>query len=179
MAKAKYAACLSHRAHAQSVVGITEKQEAGLRLGRAKGTNHRTGYKHREESKRKASLSHKRFCAQNPDRVAARGTKIRAEKHYRWNGGITALNKSLRAMTENRRWMDSIKERDGFRCARCGSRDKIESHHIKYLRELIAELGIESRDDARKHAGRLWDLSNGETLCEVCHYAEHGRRLAT
>ena len=169
---------MSHRAEAQKVIGITDRQQVGLMRGRVKGTNHRKGYQHRPESKRRASESHKRFCAENPDRIAARGAKVRGENHYKWNGGSSKLNTSIRQMTENRRWMDGVKERDGGCCVRCGSNEKIESHHIKPLAELIAELGIKSREDARKHAARLWDLSNGETLCEAHHYVEHGRRIA-
>jgi 5-methylcytosine-specific restriction endonuclease McrA len=100
----------------------------------------------------------------------------RAEKHYLWKGGITKLNKSIRQMTENRRWMDTVKERDG-RCIRCGSTSDLESHHKRSLADLMADLAIKNRDDARKHAAILWDLENGETLCEPCHYQEHGRTL--
>lgn len=176
MARSRYAACMACRSEAQKVAGTTERQHDGLSRGRVKGTNHRDGYRHREESKAKISRSHKDWCAANPDRVAARGAKVQGEKHYRWNGGSSKLNTSIRQMTENRRWMDAVKARDG-ECVRCGCDDNLESHHKKGLAELIAELGILSRDDARKHAAVLWDLENGETLCGPCHYAEHGRTL--
>lgn len=179
MAQTRYAACMAHRAMAQSVVGVTERQREGLAKGSVKGTNHRRGYKHRDESKRKTVEANRKFWANNPDARAARGEKMRAEKHYRWNGGSSKLNNSIRLMTENRKWMDAVKARDGYCCVRCGTSDgKMESHHIKSLAELIAELGIKSRDDARAHSDKIWNLDNGETLCERCHYAAHGRRLA-
>lgn len=174
MARSRYAACKPCRSEAQKVAGITDEQQAGLARGRVKGDNRRTGYQHREDSKHKTSQSHKEWCANNPDRVAARGAKLRGDNHYRWNGGSSRLNASIRQMTENRRWMDAVKARDG-QCVRCGCTDNLESHHKKGLAELLAELGIQSRDDARKHAATLWDLENGETLCAPCHYAEHGR----
>lgn len=177
MAKVRYAACMACRSESQKVAGITERQQSGLRLGREKGTNHRTGYTHREESKRKASESHKRFNAKNPEFAATRGAKIRAENHYRWKGGASKLNTSIRQMHENRKWMDAVKARDG-QCLRCGSNDHLEAHHVRPLSEIMEALGIRARDDARKHAAILWDLSNGETLCEPCHYAEHGRKRA-
>lgn len=177
LARVRYVACMAHRSEAQKVVGVTDRQQAGLSLGRGKGTNHRAGYQHRLESRAKASESHKRFCAEHPDRVADRAEKTRGERHYRWKGGTSRLNTSIRQMTENRRWMDAIKRRDGC-CVRCGSVQRLESHHLKPLAELIEGLGIKNRDDARKHAAILWDFSNGETLCESCHYAEHGRRAA-
>lgn len=177
LAKVRYAACMAHRSEAQRIAGVTDAQHAALKLGRPKGTNHRNGYKHREESKRKASASHKAFNIANPDFAAKRGAKTRGDLNVKWKGGSSKLNTSIRQMTENRRWMDAVKERDGC-CVRCGSIERLESHHIVGLAELVERLDIQSRDDARRHAAVLFDLSNGETLCEECHYAEHGRKLA-
>lgn len=174
MARTRYAACMAHRSEAQKVAGITGRQHDGLKRGRVKGTNHRIGYRHREESKRKTADTHRRFWAENPDKLAARGEKLRGEQHYCWKGGVSKLNESIRRMTENRRWMEAVKARDG-KCIRCGSISALEAHHIKPLADLVTELGVTSRDDARKHAVAIWDLSNGETLCGDCHYAEHGR----
>lgn len=174
LAKVRHVACMAHRAVAQKLSGITPSQHAGLSLGRQKGTNHRAGYRHRPESKAKASATHKVFWAANHDLAIARGQKIRGEAHYRWKGGISRLNQSIRRMTENRKWMDAVKARDGA-CLRCGSTRCLESHHRVGLATLIERLGIRSRDDARKNSAALWDLENGETLCRQCHYAEHGR----
>jgi 5-methylcytosine-specific restriction endonuclease McrA len=174
LAKVRHVACMEHRALAQSISGVTEAQAAGLSRGRQKGTNHRTGYRHREESRLKASESHKKFCAENPDRVLARSLKLRGENHYRWAGGVSKLNLSIRRMTENRRWMDAVKARDG-KCLRCGTTEGLESHHKTPLSDIMSSLGIKSREDARRHAATLWDLENGETLCMACHDDEHGR----
>src|SRR5689334_8304987 len=110
LAKVRHVACMEHRALAQKISGITPAQKAGLALGSVKGTNYRVGYKHKVESRKKASESHKRWCAANPDAVKARGAKNRAENHYRWNGGSSRLNTSVRQMNENRIWMDAVKE---------------------------------------------------------------------
>lgn len=176
MARARYAACMACRSEAQKVAGITNRQLDGLSKGRVKGENRRRGYKHRDESKQKTAEANRQFWRENPDKLAARGAKLRGEQHYLWKGGISKLNTSIRQMTENRRWMDAVKARDG-KCVRCGCADNLESHHKKSLAELIAELSIQSRDDARKHAAALWGLENGEALCGPCHYAEHGRML--
>lgn len=177
LAKVRHVACFEHRAKAQSISGVTPAQQAGLSLGREKGTNHRTGYRHTPEAKKKASASHLKWCAENPDKVNARAEKLRGEQHYRWNGGVSKLNLSIRQMNENRKWMEAVKDRDGRKCVRCGSGECLESHHKKELAVLIQEHGITSRDDARNIA-ELWDISNGETLCERCHYSEHGRIYA-
>lgn len=166
---------MAHRAEAQKLSGITEAQQAGLSKGRAKGTNHRAGYAHRAESKSKTAAANRAFWAANPDLLALRGAKVRGEAHYAWKGGSSRLNTSIRQMTENRRWMDAVKARDGC-CTRCGSGELLEAHHKTELAALIERLGIRSRDDARKHAAILWDLANGVTLCQSCHYEEHGRK---
>lgn len=176
MATARYAACMACRSDAQKVAGITNKQHAGLRLGRPKGTNHRTGYKHRADSKQKTAASNRAYWLAHPDKAVERGAKNRAGRHYKWKGGASKLNLSIRQMTENRKWMDAVKARDGG-CVRCGSSENLESHHKTALAELVERFGIRSRDDARRHAAALWDLNNGETLCIPCHDKEHGRAI--
>lgn len=172
LTRVRHVACMTHRGRAQALSGITPAQRSALSLGRVKGTNHRAGYRHREESKAKTSASNKAYWAENPERAIARGRP--GDKHYRWKGGISKLNCSIRQMTENRRWMESVKVRDGA-CCRCGSKEDLEAHHKEGLAVLIERLGIMSRDDARVHGAVLWDKNNGETLCRRCHYEEHGR----
>jgi len=169
----RHVACLRHRAEAQRRSGITIAQQQALALGREKGTNHRTGYRHKASSKRKASRSHKLWCRAHPDLVAARGAKTRGELHYNWKGGSTRLNVSIRRMTEHRKWMDAVRVRDGH-CA-CGSVRDLESHHIVPLATLVARYGVKNREDARACAA-LWELSNGVTKCQRCHYRIHRRR---
>ena len=179
LARVRYVACLAHRAEAQRISGITGGQRSGLSLGRAKGTNHRRGYRHSDETRAKIAATNQRFFALNPQCAIARGAKTRGAAHYNWSGGVSNLNLSIRQMRENRRWMDAVKARDG-RCVRCGLAEGIglEAHHRVPLSELIERLGIRNRDDARRHAGELWSLDNGETLCVSCHFREHGREYA-
>ena len=177
LAKVRHVACMEHRAEAQRREGLTAKQIAALALGRQPGDNGLTGIPKSEASKRKRSVSQARWCRENPAGLTARGAKIRGEAHYRWNGGISKLNLSIRQMTENRKWMAAVKARDGL-CVECGSTDQLEAHHVIPMAELLASLKVQSRDDARRHAGALWDTSNGRTLCGRCHYKHHGRRYA-
>lgn len=172
--RSRYVACMEHRNEAQSNAKLTDSQIAALALGRKPGTNNRIGYVHSEESKRKISESHKAWCAANPDKVKSRSEKVRGENHYNWKGGCTRLNVAIRRLTENRNWMDAVKERDG-RCLVCGSVENLESHHIVPLSVLISVHGITSRDEARD-CKALWELSNGMTVCARCHYKIHGRR---
>lgn len=174
LARARYSACVGCRAKAQSVAGVTDAQAEGLSRGRVKGTNRRQGYRHREETKAQTAAANRAFWSAHPELAIARGAKTRGEAHYRWNGGSSRLNTSIRQMHENRRWMDAVKARDGC-CCRCGGTERLESHHRITLAEIIDTLGIKSRDDARRNADTLWDLNNGETLCRPCHDTEHGR----
>ena len=176
LACVRHVACMQHRAEAQKRSGITPAQVAGLSQGRRKGTNNGTGYRHRAESRLKASESHKAWCEANPDMVAARGEKTRGEAHYKWAGGVSNLAQSIRRMTEYRRWADAIRERDGC-CVQCGATDGLDSHHKRPFSDLLRKNSISSRDDARKCAA-LWDISNGETLCQEHHYEAHGRNYA-
>ena len=174
LAKVRHVACMEHRNEAQANAGLTEAQRAALAMGRRPGTNNRTGYKHREESKRKASASHKVWCEANPDKVKARGEKVRGANHYNWKGGAARVSTAIRQMTENRRWMDAVVRRDGA-CLLCGSDTDLEAHHNKPFAEIVFENGITSCEQARQCAV-LWDLSNGVTLCERCHCKHHGRK---
>lgn len=172
--RVRFVACMKHRNEAQAKMGLTGAQLTALSLGRRPGTNNRTGYKHREESKRKASKSHKAWCAANPDKVKARGKKLRGELNHNWKGGCSRLNVAIRGLTENRKWMNSVVWRDG-QCLICGATTDLEAHHSKPMAEIISENGITTREQARQCTA-LWDLSNGETLCERCHCNHHGRK---
>ena len=144
-----------------------------LRLGREKGTNHLEGIPKSPESNDKRSLAHKKWCEENPGKVKARSKKTRGLKHYNWKGGSSKLQVAIRRMTEHRKWMDAVKERDKA-CVKCGSTNRLESHHKRPFAEIIVFNKIKNREDAR-NTPELWDIENGITLCEQCHYKVHGR----
>jgi 5-methylcytosine-specific restriction endonuclease McrA len=54
------------------------------------------------------------------------------------------------------------KRRDGFKCVKCGSRNKLECHHVKPVRE---------RPDL------AFELDNLQTLCRDCHAVETEKEL--
>jgi len=173
LARVRYVACMEHRNAAQANAGLTDAQLAALALGRRPGTNNRTGYKHKDESKLKVSKANARWCAENPDKVRARGEKTRGLNHYNWKGGSSRLNTTIRRMTEHRKWMDAIVWRDG-KCMVCGAQVDLEAHHKTPLAEIVAMYQIKTQQQARECAA-LWDIENGITLCQECHCKEHGR----
>ena len=146
-----------------------------LEKGRGiKGVNHLNGIPKSPESNIKRSISHKKFWSEHPDKALERGKKIQGSKHYKWNGGISRLNTAVRNLNENRNWQNAIKARDK-KCVVCGSIDNLESHHIIPLKMLLIKYNIHTAEEARNCA-ELWDLSNGITLCQKCHYKVHGRK---
>ena len=55
---------------------------------------------------------------------------------------------------ELRVWRKNVLERDGHQCQQCGSKKRLEAHHIKSWKDHILE---------------RFDVSNGLTLCKRCH----------
>lgn len=144
-----------------------------LELGRQKGMN-KKGHTNTPEEKAKRSKTLKQFYADNPEVAQERGKKLRAELHYKWKGGASKLNKSIRTMTENRKWMEAVKKRDG-ECLFCCSTDELEADHIKPLADILTEYEITDREQARE-CELLWDINNGRTLCKRCHCEKDNRR---
>lgn len=104
-----------------------------------------------EKSKIKISESHK------------------GEKAYQWKGGISKLDKLIRKMPEYISWRKAVFEKDNFTCQECGkNKCYIEAHHLKQFKILLEIYAIKNIEDARK-CKELWEVSNGETLCEDCH----------
>ena len=176
LAKVRYVACYQHREQAKKIYPVTEAQKAALELGREKGTNHLDGIPKSKKQRQKMKKIMAEWCAANKDKVLQRAKKTRGENHYQWKGGVAVLNQSIRRMTENRKWMQAVKDRDG-KCIVCGSTSELEADHIKPLAEIIAEHGVQNRNDARA-CKELWDISNGQTLCAKCHCKKDNRQYS-
>lgn len=58
-----------------------------------------------------------------------------------------------------RRWVSAVLNRDEGKCRRCGrSNVQLHAHHVRPWRD---------------HPELRFDVTNGETLCYDCHWAEH------
>lgn len=62
-----------------------------------------------------------------------------------------------------RTWRRNVLERDGHKCAECGSEERLEVHHIAHWAD-FPEARIE--------------VDNGTTLCNECHAGEHEGSVA-
>lgn len=61
-------------------------------------------------------------------------------------------------IAKDKEWSISVQERDGYKCVECGSRFKLQAHHIQ----------PKSKYPELRH-----DLNNGITLCILCHAEKH------
>jgi 5-methylcytosine-specific restriction endonuclease McrA len=79
--------------------------------------------------------------------------------HWNWQGGLSSKNQRNRNSLEYKTWRDSIFHRDNYRCVMCESQgNKLVAHHV---------LNWSNNEMFR------FNVDNGITLCESCHYFTH------
>lgn len=83
---------------------------------------------------------------------------LRGQNHPFWKGGNKDEFNRIRESDEYKAWRKSVFIRDGFKCVTCGAGGQIQADHIKQF-ALFLELRFE--------------LSNGRTLCLICHRLSH------
>lgn len=128
-----------------------------------KGTNGNYRYRCKEcknKARRTGVISSTRFQVGH-----ALGKRFEAG-HTPWYKvkGLPAPSKGKgRSVTKNsvktKDWTVAVKERDGWKCVKCGSKDRLSAHHI-----------IPWKIDETKR----FDVSNGIALCNSCHGKEEG-----
>ncbi len=82
--------------------------------------------------------------------------ELLGDKNPNWKGGITPINKVIRASIPYKQWRTQVFERDNYTCVWCGNKESgnLNADHIQpfaYYPEL------------------RFELSNGRTLCVPCH----------
>lgn len=77
------------------------------------------------------------------------------EKNPFFKDGKAKEIDKLRKRKKYLEWKKQIKKRDDFSCKKCGSKEKLEIHHIKPFR-IVKDYALE----------------NGITLCQPCHLLE-------
>ena len=69
---------------------------------------------------------------------------------------------SLKKKKIRKQFRDAVFERDGHKCIKCGSTDKLDAHHIIDRHDMI-------------NGG--YTLDNGATLCMDCHIRDEKQLL--
>ena len=103
-----------------------------------------------------------------------RGVESRGKNNPNWNGGITPIYTKVRSSPQYAQWRTRIFIRDDFTCQKCGARGGyLEAHHKKAFSILMREardcMPLLDPYTACLLYTPMWDVSNGETLCESCH----------
>ena len=82
-----------------------------------------------------------------------------------WTGNIHPLdkrrNKLDRRSKQYREWRQAVLGRDNKKCIKCGSKSKLEAHHIK---------------EFCKYKELRFAVDNGITLCNECHKKLHRKK---
>lgn len=93
--------------------------------------------------------------------------------HPNWKGGVTSFNKELRNFVKSIGWINDVFKRDNYVCKGCKKRGgKLAAHHVIPLSYIREYFNITDLDIARK-CDILFDVANGETMCEGCHKIYH------
>lgn len=127
-----------------------------------------------KENKRARSLvsrNDKNFCdAKCYSKFLSNKRIGKGNPNYK-NAGLD-LETRLKGLTDNKKWKKAVKERDNYRCQKCGSRESLEAHHIIKMKDIIESENIETIEDA-KNCALLWSIDNGKTYCTKCHKEVH------
>ncbi len=109
----------------------------------------------------------RKFCS-----LKCRGLGKRGKNSPVFKGDFTArkLRTRICQMAEYTEWRLSVFRRDNFTCQSCKNSESkpIEAHHLVSYSELKKQYKFDSPETARK-CSKLWDISNGQTLCRSCH----------
>jgi hypothetical protein len=109
--------------------------------------SNRLGKKHTPETRAKIS-------------ARTRERTPRGSACHSYIDGRHAERMATRAGPQAKQWAFDVKARDGFACVHCGD-DKggnLHAHHIKSW---------------ARHPELRFDLSNGVTVCDCCHWLVH------
>jgi len=99
--------------------------------------------------------------------------KLTREKSNNWKGGISKIHDLIRRCAKYKLWREKIFERDNYTCKLCGAKGVyLNAHHLDAYKDIINEYKPKTITDAYK-IKKLWDISNGITVCESCHKKIH------
>lgn len=147
-------------------MALFKKGQNPWNKGKKTGPSRRRGTK----TGKPAWNSGKKMSLEFRRKISAAHIGIQAgDKHPNWKGGLSNLHFKIKQTFEYRQWRGDIFHRDDFTCQNCGVRGGIlEAHHIVPKSVILRKYKIKTREEAIV-CSELWDLNNGETLCQKCH----------
>lgn len=107
----------------------------------------------------------KNFCNR---KCWALGTRGDGSPVYKGEKAVSRLRNRVAELPEYKEWHATILKRDNYKCVICSSKKNLEVDHIKRFLFIANEHDIITPEDAR-NCKELWDISNGQTVCRVCH----------
>ena len=118
------------------------------------------------------------FCSKScSTQYCNNGVKTQFKKgslHPSWRGGISKLDKRIRASRKYRSFRKIILVRDSYKCKVCGILGNksgftgLQVDHIKPMSLILSSLKIDTLKQAFD-CKKLWDSNNMRTLCISCH----------
>ena len=171
-AKARMSAARKNRPRTEKELEVLQKMSGGN-----VGKRYALGYKHTEDAKERigeASRGNTFRLGKSSWNKGLKGYK-RQEEHYNWRGGITNVRKRVRESVEYKEWRKDIFERDDYTCQMCSERggqlhvDHFPTAFATVLDEIERLYGADAIYDMAMQYPKLWDRTNGRTLCIPCH----------
>jgi 5-methylcytosine-specific restriction endonuclease McrA len=115
-----------------------------------------------------------KFCSRSCTSKSFKG-----EKAHNWkNGAVTGVD-FIRKSIQYKEWRQKVFIRDRFTCQICNddTGGNLHAHHIKKLSVLLQEcldyMPLFKIELSAMLYTPLWDISNGRTLCKLCHKQVH------
>ena len=114
-----------------------------------------------EEAKKKISETLRKKYQLDPEfkqKVIDALPRLKGDKHWNWKGGITPLTQQTRTSEDANKWKFAVLYRDSFTCRCCGSKERVQAHHINSWASYPEDRYV---------------IENGMTLCHTCHTLVH------
>jgi protein-arginine kinase activator protein McsA len=117
------------------------------------------------------------------DETRSKMSKTRTGKRGKdataWKGGKSSLNSLVKKqINRDHQWSKKIFERDGWVCASCPSKLKLDAHHVIPFATLLKEVLSQTQENQADLIGWLSNHpvlkdAQGITLCRECHRKVH------
>ena len=98
--------------------------------------------------------------------------KIEREIKHKDPSTPANLNRFARNCEKSSLWRQEVYQRDSYTCQDCGDArgGNLHAHHIVHLADLL--IGLKTPEEVLE-SPKVWDVSNGVTLCNDCHATRH------